>query len=206
MPRATATASLRQPLLAALVEPLLAALVLPLLTLLLTLGLQLCLAASPAFGALTDNSYDGNIFALYAGNGSLVPPRSSLAEALAARRPAVLVLYLDDDAASKQFAPVVSELQRLWGNSIELIPLTTDALQNRPERGPQDPAHYWSGQLPQVVVFGPDAAVLLDASGPVPLGRINAALSQATGIALPADRAGGDLRSFNELNAEVVQR
>ena len=85
----------------------------------------------PAQAALTTNSYDGNIYALYAGNGSLVPPRSSLAQALADHRPAAVIYYLDDDAASKQFSPVVSELQRLWGNSVELIPLVTDPLQNR---------------------------------------------------------------------------
>ncbi|MEB3184384.1 MAG: thylakoid membrane photosystem I accumulation factor [Cyanobacteriota bacterium] len=186
-----------------------AALLRPLLVLVLTLGLSLGLqlAVAPVVeAALTTNSYDGNIYALYAGNGSLVPPRSSLAQALAAHRPVVVVYYLDDDAASKRFAPVVSELQRLWGNQIELIPLTTDLLQNRPDRGPTDPAHYWKGQLPQVVVFNAEGRVLFDQSGPVPLAGINQALSEATGMALPADLAGGDLRSFNELNAEVVNR
>ena len=183
-----------------------AAVLRPLLVLLLTLGLQLGLAAAPAHAALTTNSYDGNIYALYAGNGSLVPPRSSLEQALAAHRPAVVIYYLDDDAASKQFSPVVSELQRLWGNQIELIPLTTDSLQNRPDGGPSDPAHYWKGLLPQVVVFSASGEVLFDASGPVPLLAINEAISEATGIALPAELAGGNLRSFNELNAEVVSQ
>lgn len=178
----------------------------PLLALLLTLGLQLGLAAPPALASLTNNNYDGNIYALYAGNGSLVPPRTSLEQALADHRPAVVIYYLDDDASSKQFSPVVSELQRLWGNQIELIPLTTDALQNRPGQGPSDPAHYWKGLLPQVVVLSGDGQVLLDASGPVALRRINEALSKATGIELPAELAGGNLRSFNELNAEVVSQ
>lgn len=183
-----------------------AAVLRPLLVLLLTLGLQLGLVAGPAHASLTSNSYDGNIYALYAGNGSLVPPRSSLEQALADQRPAVVIYYLDDDAASKQFSPVVSELQRLWGNQIELIPLTTDSLQNRPDRGPSDPAHYWKGLLPQVVVFNASGKVLLDASGQVPLLPINEAISEATGITLPAELASGNLRSFNELNAEVVSQ
>ncbi len=178
----------------------------PLLVLLLTLGLQLGPSAGPAQAALTNNNYDGNIYALYAGNGSLVPPRSTLEQALADQRPAVVVYYLDDDASSKQFSPVVSELQRLWGNQIELIPLTTDSLQNRADQGPTDPAHYWKGKLPQVVVLSGTGKVLLDASGQVPLRRINEAVSEATGIELPAELAGGDLRSFNELNAEVVNQ
>ena len=183
-----------------------AAFVRPLLVLLLTLGLQLGLTVGPAQASLTNNNYDGNIYALYAGNGSLVPPRSSLVQALADHRAAVVVYYLDDDSSSKQFSPVVSELQRLWGNQIELIPLPTDALQNRDCQGPTDPARYWKGLLPQVVVFSPEGKVLLDESGQVSLLRINEAVSKATGIELPAELAGGNLRSFNELNAEVVNQ
>ena len=78
-----------------------------LLRLLLSSALGLLLAAGlvglgsrPAQASLTNNSYDGNIYALYAGNGSLVPPRSSLAQALADHRTTVVVYYLDDDAAT----------------------------------------------------------------------------------------------------------
>lgn len=169
----------------------------------LTLGVW---GVPPATAALTTNSYDGNIYALYAGNGSLVPPRSSLAQALADHRPAAVIYYLDDDAASKQFSPVVSELQRLWGNAIELIPLVTDPLQNRATTGPTDPATYWSGLTPQVVVFNTEGKVVFDASGPVDVDRINAALSEATGLALPDGGTNSTMVSFNELNAEVVSR
>jgi hypothetical protein len=176
---------------------------LALLGLLLSL---LVLAPTIAQASLTNNNYDGNIYALYAGNGSLVPPRSSLEQALAEHRPVVVVYYLDDDASSKQFAPVVSELQRLWGNSIELIPLVTDPLQNRPDQGPSDPAHYWHGRIPQVVVFNPDGKVLLDAEGQVGLDSINDAVSQATGITIPEEFRRSTTVSINELNAEVVRQ
>jgi hypothetical protein len=164
------------------------------------------LAPAVAQASLTNNNYDGNIYALYAGNGSLVPPRSSLEQALAEHRTAVVVYYLDDDASSKQFAPVVSELQRLWGNSIELIPLVTDPLQNRPDRGPTDPAHYWHGRIPQLVVFNPDGKVLLDAEGQVGLDTINDAVSQATGITIPEEFRRSTTVSINELNAEMVRQ
>lgn len=179
----------------------------PLLTrLALALLLVLALVAPPpARAALDNDTYDGNIYALYAGNGSLVPPRTSLAESLAQGRTSVVVYYLDDDASSKRFAPVVSELQRLWGNRIELIPLVTDPLQNRPDGGTSDPAHYWRGTTPQVVVLAGDGRVLLDAEGQVDLDAINGAVSEATGIELPeAFRGSGSTVSFNELNAEVV--
>ena len=160
--------------------------------------------AQPAAASLTDNNYDGNIYSLYAGNGSLVPPRNTLAETLTAGRPALLIFYLDDDAASKQFSPVVSELQRLWGNTIELIPLVTDPLQDRGDRGVGDPAHYWSGRIPQVVVLDGAGKVLLDQEGQVGIDQINAAVSKATGIALPEELSSSSTMSFNELNSELV--
>jgi thiol-disulfide isomerase/thioredoxin len=160
--------------------------------------------AAPAWAGLDDDRYDGNIFALYAGNGSLVPPRSTLADARAAGRVAVVVYYLDDSSVSKRFAPVVSELQRQWGNSIELIPLVTDPLQDRKAEGPDDPATYWKGTIPQVVVFDRAGQVVFDASGAVGSDAINNAVSRATGIPLPAGANALTTESFNELNAEVV--
>ncbi|MFN6069202.1 MAG: thioredoxin family protein, partial [Pseudanabaena sp.] len=38
--------------------------------------------AQPVQAKLTDDSYDGNIFALYGGNGSIVPPRITLDKSL----------------------------------------------------------------------------------------------------------------------------
>jgi hypothetical protein len=177
-----------------------------LLALLLCLAAWLAVGTSAAHASLENDRYDGNIFALYAGNGSLVPPRSSLAQALATQRTAVLVFYLDDSSASKRFAPVVSELQRQWGNRIDLIPLVTDPLQGRADQGPSDPAHYWKGEIPQVVVLDGEGHIRLDASGAVALEAIDAAISEATGIPLPAGGRSGGTVSINELNREVVSQ
>ena len=176
----------------------------PLLQLLLGLSAALLLLVAPVGAVLNTDSYDGNIYALYAGNGSLVPPANTLGEAMDAARTSVVIYYLDDSAVSKRFAPVVSELQRLWGRSIDLIPLTTDGLQGRPATGPKDPATYWNGSIPQVVVIGPDSRVVFDRDGQVPLVEINEAISYATG--LPAPEL-GDINqdgSFNEVNVEVT--
>jgi hypothetical protein len=163
-------------------------------------------AAAPAFASLDNDRYDGNIFALYAGNGSLVPPRSTLAEALSADRVSVLVFYLDDSAVSKRFSPVVSELQRTWGNAVEIIPLVTDPLQNRPKQGAADPARYWKGEIPQVVVLDGDGKVAFDATGQVEVGAIDSALSRVTGIPLPPERLSSATVELNELNAEIPTR
>ncbi len=164
--------------------------------------LALLVWPATAHASLDNDRYDGNIFALYAGNGSLVPPRLSLAEALEEHRVSVLIYYLDDSAVSKQFAGVVSELQRVWGGAIELLPLVTDPLQGRADTGSTDPLHYWRGSIPEVVVIDGEGRVVFQGSGQVELAALHQALSQATGIPLPPglteDRPAV---SFNELNA-----
>ena len=175
----------------------------------LVLGLLAALSlvgggASPAQAARDTNSYDGNIYALYAGNGSLVPPRSTLAQAMADHRPIVLGFFLDDSAASKQYAVVFNELQRLWGRTAELILLPTDPLQNRKGDGPTDPASYWKGVIPQVVVFNTAGKPVLDETGPVSIDAINAALTEVTGLKPQGDVKLSLNREVNELNSEIV--
>ena len=171
---------------------------------LLGLLCAITLIGAPVQASLTSDSYDGNIYALYAGNGSLVPPATTLADSQAAGRTSVLVFYLDDSSTSKAFSPVASELQRLWGRSVDLMPLTTDTLQNRKAEGAGDPATYWHGRIPQVVVLNGEGSVLLDQDGQVPLDAINQAISKATGI--PAPEGVSTSLSFNELNTEVQTR
>lgn len=70
-----------------------------------------------AIADIDSNSYDGNIFALYAGNGALVPPSTSLEEAVRLKKPILLAFYLDDNNSSKRFAPLLSDLQGRWGTN-----------------------------------------------------------------------------------------
>ena len=170
----------------------------------LSLLAALLLVVAPVQAVLNDDRYDGNIYALYAGNGSLVPPANPLSDSLDQGRTAVIIYYLDDSAVSKRFAPVVSELQRLWGRSIDLLPLTIDPLQGREATGPADPASYWHGSIPQVVVIGPDGKVMFDQEGQVLLSDINVAISQATGIPAPDLPSLDQEGSFNEVNIEVT--
>jgi len=171
---------------------------------LLAAGLWGLLPTAAAQASLTSNSYDGNIYALYAGNGSLVPPRSTLTDAMAEHRPIVLGYLLDDSAASKQYAVVFNELQRLWGRSVELILLSTDPIQNRETHGPTDPASYWKGVIPQVVVFNAEGKAVLDEAGPVSIDAINAALTEVTGLKPQGDVKLSLSREVNELNSEIV--
>lgn len=171
---------------------------------LLSCVLALLMLVPSAQAVLNDDNYDGNIYALYAGNGSLVPPANTLEETLAEQRTAVIVYYLDDSAVSKRFAPVVSELQRLWGRGIDLLPLTIDPLQGRQPTGAADPATYWRGQIPQVVVIDPQGEVVFDQDGQVSLVAINEAISRATGLPAPDLPTIDQEGSFNEVNIEVT--
>ena len=75
----------------------------------------------PSASASIDNDrLDGNIFVVYAGNGSLVPPQLTLAESLNRQTPAILVFYLDDSRDCKQFAFIVSRIQEFYGRATSI--------------------------------------------------------------------------------------
>ena len=154
----------------------------------------------PVYGSRISDSYDGNIFPIYAGNGSLVPPQSTLSESLKNERTSVLVFYLDDSATSKQFAPVVSGIKLLWSSSVDLIPLSIDELDNDDKKSFIDPGYYWHGKIPQTVILDGKGNVLLDQEGQVSFDEINDAISKGTGLEKPDFDL--TVKSFNEYNSE----
>ena len=158
------------------------------------------LFVNPVNSARDTDSYDGNIYPIYAGNGSLVPPPSSLSESLKNERTSVLVFYLDDSATSKQFAPVVSGIKLLWSSSVDLIPLSIDELDNNDQKTFKDAGYYWHGNIPQTVIIDGKGNVLLDEEGQVSFDQINDAISKATGLEKPDFDL--TVKSFNEYNSE----
>ncbi|HGY5535514.1 MAG: thylakoid membrane photosystem I accumulation factor [Prochlorococcus sp.] len=171
---------------------------------LLSLGLIILLMVAPAHAIRDDDSYDGNIFPIYAGNGSLGYGQGlSLSEALRQKRTSVIVFYLDDSAVSKAYSPIVSAIQLIWGNSIDLILNTTDELQGRISDNPREASYYWHGHIPQVVVIDGEGNIQLDQEGQVSLDEINDVISAATGISKPSEALKMD--SFNEYNSFMVK-
>ena len=158
------------------------------------------LYVNPVYSARDTNSYDGNIFPIYAGNGSLVPPPSTLSESLKNQRTSVLVFYLDDSSTSKEFAPVVSGIKLLWSSSVDLIPLSIDELDNDDQKTSKDPGFYWHGKIPQVVILDGKGNVLLDKEGQVSFDEINNAITKGTGLKKPDFDL--TVKSFNEYNSE----
>ncbi|WP_320676702.1 thylakoid membrane photosystem I accumulation factor [Prochlorococcus sp. MIT 1300] len=159
--------------------------------------------ALPARAARDTDSYDGNIFPIYAGNGSLVPPPNTLAESLEQNRTSVVVFYLDDSSTSKTFAPVLSGIKLLWGPAVDLLPITTDNIQGQQTNDPKEEAFYWHGKIPQVVVIDGNGKVWLDQEGQVPIDTINTAISSATGLEPPSFSV--TIKSFNEYNSEPAK-
>ena len=174
--------------------------ILKIINLFISIFILLIININPVYSARDTNSYDGNIFPIYAGNGSLVPPQSSLSESLKNNRTSVLVFYLDDNAPSKEFAPVVSGIKLLWSSSIDLIPIAIDEIDNLEKKTPNDPGFYWRGTIPQVVIIDGNGDVILDKEGQVSIEDINDAISFGTGLNKPDFDI--TVKSYNEYNSE----
>jgi hypothetical protein len=155
----------------------------------------------PVQAAINDDRFDGNIFVLYAGNGSLVPPRFGLADSLRTKKPAVLVFYLDDSKDCKQFAGVVSQLQADYGRAASLIPVSVDSLLSE-KYSKAEPGYYYRGQVPQTVVLNETGKVVFDEIGNTNFDNIDVALRQV--FKRPARTSEKlEQRSFNEFNSEM---
>ena len=133
------------------------------------------------------NSYDGNIFPIYAGNGAIVPPQTSLQESLKNKRVAVLFFYLDDSADSKAMAPIISGLDLIWINNIDISALTTDEIQNNEKSDlPNEPNYYWNGLIPQTIIINSDGEVKYDQNGMINIDELNKVIGELKGIDIEA--------------------
>lgn len=173
-------------------------------------SLIICLLASlcftaPASAGIQDDNYDGSIFVVYAGNGSLMPPRVTLAKALAEHKPVFLTFFVDDSRDCKEYALVVSQVQEFYGRAAEIIPIDVDAIAPEDKYAPNQPGYYYSGQVPQVVAFNQDGKVVLNKSGQVPYEEIDDRFREVFDL-LPRDESVElKRRSFNEFNSELTQ-
>ncbi|MBD3881335.1 thylakoid membrane photosystem I accumulation factor [Phormidium tenue FACHB-886] len=129
--------------------------------------LGLLLATPAAWAGIDDDRYDGNIFPLYAGNGSLVPPRVTLAESLRGQRPIVLVYYIDDSKDCKQYASVVTQIDAFYGRAANLVPVSADSIPSKPSYTPSEPGYYYEGYVPQTVVLDQSGKVVFNEKGTI---------------------------------------
>jgi hypothetical protein len=131
------------------------------------------ISIQPAIAGIKDDHYDGNIFVIYAGNGSLVPAKETLAQTLAEHKPAIVTFYIDDSSDCKKYAQVVSEVQAFYGRAAEIIPISVDTILADKTYQPTEPGYYYSGGVPQVVIFDQLGKVVLNKKGQVPFTEID---------------------------------
>ena len=158
----------------------------------------------PAVAGINDDRYEGNIFILFAGNGSLVPPRISLAESLKREMPAIIVFYVDDSSDCKQFSGIVSRMQEFYGRAASIIPISVDSLA-KSKYTPQEPGYYYEGVVPQTVVLDQKGKVVYNGKGQVPYEEVDDVLREVFDLLPRSESVTLKRRSFNEFNSELIQ-
>ncbi len=176
------------------------------LALVLSIGLLWLSTSTPVAASANDDSFDGNIFALYAGNGSLVPPKQTIAESIAQGRPSLLVLYLEDSKDCKLFASKVSRLQGFYGRYTSIIPINIDSLPLEGSGEPTDPATYNDQLVPKTVLFDREGNIVLNVTGNVPFETIDDKFREVFNL-LPRDESEELIlrEPLNEINTELSQ-
>ncbi len=159
----------------------------------------------PAWAGIDDDRLDGNVFVVYGGNGSLVPPKTSLAESLKREKSAVLVFYLDDSSDSKQFAVIVSRIQDFYGRAANIIPISVDALPVKPQYTPDEPGYYYQGVVPQTVILNEKGLVVFNGKGLVDYEAVDDVLRQVFDLVPRSESMPLKRRIVNEFSTELAQ-
>lgn len=160
---------------------------------------------SPALASPDNDRFDGNIFVVYAGNGSLVPPRIPLPESLKRERPAVLVYYLDDSRDCKLFAIIVSRLQKFYGRAASIIPVSVDTIPVQSSYTPEEPGYYYEGTVPQTVILDQKGKVVFNAKGQIQYEKADDVLREVLDLLPRSESVELKRRSFNEFNTGLVE-
>lgn len=175
------------------------------LSLLMLISCILFTSMQPALAAINDDSYEGNIFMVYAGNGSMVPAHATLAQALTNHKPAMLAFYVDDSRDCKQYAVVISRIQSYYGSVAEIIAVDVDRMQLEAKDSPTEPSYYYSGGVPQVVVFNQAGNVILNKKGQVPFEEIDDKFREVFDLLPRSESVELKRRSFNEFSSELSE-
>jgi hypothetical protein len=163
------------------------------------------LLVSPAVAGIDDDKYDGNVFVLYAGNGSLVPAKASLADSLTAKKPALLVYYVDDSSDCKKYSTVISQLQAYYGKAASFIPVTVDSLALDRKYNNTEDGYYYGGTVPQTVVIDKAGKVRLNQAGQISFEKMDDTLREVFDLLPRTESVELKRRSFNEFNSELTK-
>ncbi|MBD1821850.1 thylakoid membrane photosystem I accumulation factor [Cyanobacteria bacterium FACHB-DQ100] len=160
--------------------------------------------AQPAWASLDDDRFDGEIFALYAGNGSLVPPKVTLADAFNQKKPVLMVFYTDDSSDCKRYSSVVSQAQAFYGRVIDIMPIRVDSLPVKDKFDLKEPGYYYKGFVPQTLVFDQNGKVRLNEVGTIPYEKIDDEFRSIFDLLPRSESVILKRRPVNEINTELV--
>lgn len=175
--------------------------------LLILVGLLSCwylLGTPSALASFDDDSFDGNIFALYAGNGSIVPPRITLEDSLRREKPALLVFYVDDSRDCKLYSVTISKLQEPYGRAASFIPVNIDTLLPDATYTPTEAGYYYQDLIPQTVLIDQNAEVVLNQIGQVPYEQIDDVFREVFNLLPRSESVELKLRTVNDINAQLT--
>lgn len=164
------------------------------------------LGTQPASAGINDDRFEGNVFVLYGGNGSLVPAKVTLEKSIAAGKPALLVYYLDDSSDCKQYATVVSRMQAAYGRAANIIPVDVDTIPVKSSYATTEPGYYYTGIVPQVVVLDKAGKVALNKEGQVPYEEVDDTLREVFNLLPRSESVELKVRPVNEFSTELTQQ
>lgn len=160
-----------------------------------------------ALASLNDDRYDGNIFALYAGNGAIVPPRATLAQSLKKEKPALLFFYVDDSSDCKEYSFVISQLQAPYGRAVNFVPIAADAVPLKEQSAfePDQPGYYFNkNSVPQTLIIDGSGNVRFDRIGAVSYEDLDDVFREVFDLLPRQESETLRRRVVNELNVELV--
>ncbi|MGB3507743.1 MAG: thylakoid membrane photosystem I accumulation factor [Microcoleaceae cyanobacterium] len=161
------------------------------------------IATPTALAGLNDDNFDGNIFALYGGNGSLVPARVKLSDSLKGSKPTLIVFFVDDSKDCKQFSTVVSQLQSFYGRAANLIPVNADSIFTPNTDDPTKAGYYYEGFVPQTVLIDQERKVVLNVKGQASFEQIDDAFREVFELLPRSESVELKRRLVNEVNIEL---
>jgi hypothetical protein len=167
--------------------------------------LSAAIVCPSASASLQDDRFDGNIFALYAGNGSLVPPQLTLAQSFKGERPTILTFYIEDSQDCKQFSATVSELQAYYGRAADIIPVNVDSIPFKATYSTDEPGYYYTGKVPQTLIFNASGQKVLDSVGRATFEQFDTKLREVFNLLPRSESVELRRRPLNEVNAELVK-
>ncbi|QSF49945.1 thylakoid membrane photosystem I accumulation factor [Thermosynechococcus sp. TA-1] len=159
---------------------------------------------APSWAGLQDDRYDGNIFALYAGNGSLVPPKVTLEKSRQSDRATLLLFYVNDSRDCKQFASTISQLQGYYGRVTDFIAIDVDALPFGAQFSANEAGYYYKGRVPQTLIFDRQGQLRQEFIGVVPFETLDDTFREVFDLLPRSQSLELRPRPVNEINVELV--